>query len=192
MPPRRRSFGFNAAAHERHHWWRSLALRWGVCGLLTSVMWLGGGWLGVGGMLGLLLSLRLWAQVLAADIMALGSWLWHLVRRQAFKPVEGRFYQFKGHRIRVEDDALLPLRWLSLDDLAMALGAPISAGVLERRAPEALFEQRHGLYVRDDIVLTWLREQRSDRAGRLALWVEREVWYPARGRRKAGEAPSRQ
>ena len=38
-------------------------------------------------------------------------------------------------------------------------------------------------YVLDDAALAWLGEQRDDRAGRLRLWVEREVWYPARGRK---------
>lgn len=172
----RRSFGFDAASHERHHGWQGLLARVVVCSSVSALGWWVGGWIGV------IISLRLWALALADDLMALILNACHGMRLLAFRPVEGRFYQFKGQRIRVEDDALLPQRWLALADLSRALGAPLPATVLRRRGAHALFEQRDGLYVLDDVVLTWLREQRGDRAGRLALWIEREVWYPARGR----------
>ena len=135
--------------------------------------------------MGLLVSLMLWARLLADDLMAGLLTIWHALRYQAFKPVQGRFYQFKGHRIRVEDDELLPQRWLSVDDLARALGAPMSAMSLRHRWPEGVRDSAGGLYVLDEAALAWLAEQRQDRAGRLRLWVERDVWYPARGR-KAG------
>lgn len=178
----RRPFGFDAAAHERHHWWRSLLLKLALGGAAALLVgWAVGGAAGVA--FGLLVALRVLGQALAPDLMALAGVVWRAMRRQAFKPVEGRFYQFKGHRIRVEDDELLPRRWLALDDLATALGAPMPAAVFRRRNPEALTEQRDGVYVLDEAALGWLREQRSDRAGRLALWVERDVWLPARGRK---------
>ena len=176
---RRKPLGFDAAAHERHHGWRSLLLRLAVCGGVTAFLWWSSGWAG------LLVSLMLWAHVFAADLAALGGWAWRGLRRAAFLPVQGRFHQFKGYRIRVLDDELLSQRWLALDDLGAALGAPVPASSLRRRWPEALHDERDGLYVLDDAVLAWLRERRDERAGRLALWLEREVWYPARGR-KAG------
>jgi hypothetical protein len=181
----RRPFGFDAVSHERHHWWRRLLFFIGIGVAIGTLLWW---WVGgtTGLLLGLLIPLRALAQALAPDIVALGATGWRGLRRLAFKPVQGRFYQFKGHRIRVEDDELLPQRWLALDDLATALGAPIPLPVLKRRAPGATLEQRDGIYVLDETVLAWLREQRDDRAGRLAQWVEREVWYPARGRKKTG------
>ncbi|MEO6281122.1 hypothetical protein [Roseateles sp.] len=178
----RRPFGFDAASHERHHWWRSVLLKLSLGGVFVALSWwmLGGK---VGLLVGLLIALRALGQALAPDLMALIATLWRNLRMLAFRPVQGRFYQFKGHRIRVEDDELLHQRWLALDDLATALGAPMPGVSLRRRWPEALCEQRGVVYVLDDVALAWLGEQRNDRAGQLRLWVEREVWYPARGRK---------
>lgn len=173
----RRPLGFDAAAHERHHWWQSLLLRVLLCAAVSGLLWWSGGWSG------LLVSLMLWARALAQDLMALLGTVWGSLRHLAFKPVQGRFYQFKGHRIRVEDDELLRQRWLSVDDLATALGAPMPAASLRRRWPDGVRQQADGVYAMDDVVLAWLGAQRDDRAGRLRQWVEREVWYPARGRR---------
>lgn len=179
MPRRvpRAPHGFDAVSHEKHHWWRSLLLKLAVCGAVAAAAWWSSGWIG------LLISLMVWGRVFADDLFELGGVVWRGVRQFAFKPVQGRYYQFKGQPIRVLDDELLPRRWIALDDLATALGAPMPAAVLRRRNPEVLLEQSDGHYVLDEAALAWLREQRNDRAGRLALWVEREVWYPARGRK---------
>lgn len=176
--------GFDAANHERHHWWRSLLLKLALCGGVTALLWWASGWPG------LLVSLMVWGRAFAGDLMALGMMLWRVLRHLAFRPVQGRLYQFKGQRLRVLDDELLPQRWLALADLAQALGAPMPAAALRRRWPQALLEARDGVYVLDAVALDWLREQRSERAGRLAHWLEREVWYPARGR-KAGYTPKK-
>ena len=179
--PRRAPLGFDAAAHERHHWWRSLLLKLAVGSVVSWLAWR------FAEIYGLLVSLMLWARLLADDLMALIQTAWQVLRGLAFRPVQGRFYQFKGQRIRVLDDELLPQRWLALDDLATALGAPIPAQSLRRRQPEGLSEEPDGLYVLDEVALAWLRDRRDDRAGRLAHWVEREVWYPARGRKASYE-----
>ena len=178
----RRPFGFDAAAHERHHWWRSVLFKLALGGVSVALAWwVVGGTAGIA--LGLLISLRALGQALAPDLMALIATMWRGLRSLAFRPVQGRFYQFKGHRIRVEDDDILRQRWLALDDLATALGSPMPAVSLRRRWPDGVRQQRDGIYVLDDVALAWLGEQRDDRAGRLRLWVEREVWYPARGRK---------
>jgi hypothetical protein len=186
----RDQLGFNAAAHERHHWWRSLLFRLAICSAASGLLWWVGGWAG------LLSTLLLWARAFASDLMALGETAWRGLRQLAFKPVQGRFYQFKGHRMRVRDDEIERRRWIALDDLAAALGAAPPAAVIRRRQPDALCEEKDGLYVLDEAALAWLREQRGDRAGRLAQWVEREVWYPARGRKASyaqkGASGSRQ
>ncbi|MFX7984974.1 hypothetical protein ABTK69_19785, partial [Acinetobacter baumannii] len=80
-----------------------------------------------------LVSLMLWARLLADELMAGLLMAWHALRGLAFRPVQGRYYQFKGHRIRVEDDDLLRQRWSSVDDLSSALGAPIPLPTLRRR-----------------------------------------------------------
>lgn len=179
----RHPFGFDAASHERHHWWRSLVFKLALGGVFVGLMW----WF-VGGVagaaLGALIALRGVAQALAPDMVALGGTVWRAMRGLAFKPVQGSFYQFKGHRIRVEDDDLLRQRWIALDDLATALGAPMPAAAFRRRDPQSLRQFRDGIYLLDEAALAWLGEQRTlDRAGRLRLWVEREVWYPVRGRK---------
>ena len=170
---------FNAASHERHHGWRALLLRVAVCAAVSGLLWWTGGWAG------LLVSAMLWAHALAGDLLAFGATLWRAGRGLAFRPVEGRHYQFKGYRIRVVDDDTEAQRWLALDDLATALGAPLSAAAFRRSQPQSLRERADGVYLLDEAALAWLGKQRSDRAGRLRMWVEREVWYPARGR-KAG------
>lgn len=175
--------GFDAADHEKHHWWRSLLLRFVVCLAVSLPAWWFTGWAG------LLVTLMLWARVFSADLIALGETLGQALRHLAFRPVQGRFYQFKGHRIRVLDDDLERQRWIALADLATALGSAMPAASIRRRRPEALREEGDGVYVLDEMALAWLREQRSDRAGRLALWVEREIWYSARGRKASYAQP---
>lgn len=178
----RQPFGFDAVSHERHHWWRSVLFKLVPSLALGAVLvWLLG-W-ATGGLLAVLVTVRFVGQALAPDVVALIGWVWRALRGLAYRPVQGRFYQFKGHRIRVEDDAVLRQRWLAVDDLATALGAPIPLVLLRRRWPEGLHEQRDGVYVLDDVALAWLGEQRDARAGRLRHWVERDVWYPARGLR---------
>jgi hypothetical protein len=177
MPPP--GHGFDAADHERHHWWRSLLFKLALCSAASWLMWWVGGWTGV------LTTLLLWARALGSDLMALGETAWQALRQLAFRPVQGRFYQFKGHRMRVVDDEVDAQRWISLQDLATALGAPMPAAVFRRRQPQSVREERDGAYLLDEVALDWLRAQRGDRAGRLALWVERDVWHPARGRSKA-------
>jgi len=171
----RESLGFDATSHEKHHWWRSLLFKAVVCGAATALLWWASGWAG------LLVALMLWGRAFASDLVALGETAGRGLKSLAFRPVQGRFYAFKGHRIRVLEDELLPQRWIALKDLATALEAPMPAAVLRRRQP--LREERDGVYVLDEVALGWLREQRNDRAGRLAHWVEREVWHPARGRK---------
>ncbi|RZJ10743.1 MAG: hypothetical protein EOP39_07915 [Rubrivivax sp.] len=184
----RSPFGFDAASHERHHWWRSLLFKLVFAGGIAALLWW---WVGgaVGAVMGLLITMRAFAQALAPDLVALAGTSWRAMRGLAFRPVQGRFYQFKGHRIRVEDDDILRQRWIALDDLATALGAPMPAAVLRRRDPQSVRQLRDGLYVLDDAALGWLGEQRTlERAGRLRLWVEREVWYPTRGREASYKA----
>lgn len=156
-----------------------------MCTAVSALSWWWDDWSG------LLISLMLWARVCGSGLIDLGEVVWLNLRQLAFKPVQGRFYEFKGHRIRVLDDELLPQRWIALDDLAKALEQPPSAVAFRRRNPKAVSDERDGVYVLDDLVLAWLREQRGDRAGRLALWIEREVWYPARGRRASYEERKR-
>ena len=173
----REPLGFDAASHEKHHWWRSLLFKLAVCGAATALLWWASGWAGM------LVALILWGRAFASDLVALGETVGRGLKALAFRPVQGRYYAFKGHRIRVLDDDIERHRWIALEDLSTALGAPMPAASLRRRHPQSVREQRDGSYVLDEVVLTWLREQRGDRAGRLAHWVEREVWYPARGRK---------
>ena len=119
MPPR--GAGFDAEDHEKHHWWRSLLLRFAICGAVTALLWWAGGWPA------LLVTLMLWARAFASDLVALGETLGRALKELAFRPVQGRFYQFKGHRIRVLDDDIERQRWIALADLATALGSAMPA-----------------------------------------------------------------
>jgi len=170
-------FKFDAVRHERRHPWASLALRLAVCLLLS---WGIGRLLGV---FGLLISLPLWGRAFAPELLEMGSWAYRSLRGLALRDVSGRYYVFKGHSLRVLEDELEPRRWLLLDDLARALDEPISASALRLRHPEGLRQFGSQLYLSDDAALAHLAERHSPRSARLRLWVEREVWFPARGRR---------
>lgn len=185
---RRAPFGFDARSHERHHGWRAALLKLSIAGAVVATIWaILRSWESV--LLGSLISLRFLGPALAPELVELVASLWHGLRGLAYREAQGRFYQFKGHRIRVEDDELLPRRWLALADLATALGQPLPVPVLRRRWPEGLCERADGVYLLDDVALAWLGEQRDARAGRLRQWVERDVWHPARGLRASYAAP---
>lgn len=176
----RAPFGFDARSHERHHWWRGVVFKLLPGVAVTAMLWW---WFGpaLALVLGAVVSVRYLGLALAPDLIALGETVGRSLRAAAYCPFEGRFYQFKGQRIRVEEDELLPQRWLAVADLATALGRPVPLMLLRRRWPDGLHEQADGPYVLDDVALTWLGELRDARAGQLRLWLQREVWYPARG-----------
>ena len=66
----RRPFGFDAASHERHHWWRSLVFKLALGGGVVALLWW---WVGgaAGVAMGVLIALRAFAQALAPDLVAL-------------------------------------------------------------------------------------------------------------------------
>lgn len=176
MAPRGAPFGFDGVAHERHHGWRSFLFRLLICSAVTGLGWWCSGWVA------LLVSLMLWARVFAPDLLTLASSLLRGLRWVAHRPVEGRLFMFKGQRIRVLEDETAPQRWLAVDDLSRALGQPVAVRGLVHLRDDAPHQARDGVYVLDEVALQWLRQRRDERAGRLAWWLEREVWYPARGR----------
>ncbi len=171
-------FGFNAFAHERTHGWRSFAMRLAICSIVTWALY------AMGGIVGALPALMLWAKVFAADLVALGEVVMHQLRRLAHREIEGQHYAFKGQRMRVrDDDSREARRWIAVDDIALALGAPVRVVSLQLRQSGGLRQWPDGWYVHDDAALAYLAERQVERAARLRVWVEREVWYPARGRK---------
>jgi hypothetical protein len=86
-------------------------------------------------------------------------------------------------RVREDEDNRESRRWIAVDDLALVLESPVRVVSLQLRQAGGLREWPDGWYVHDDAALAYLRERQVERAARLRVWVEREVWYPGRGRR---------
>jgi len=145
-------------------------------GLLLT--WPAAHWMGV---IGLLLTLPFWAHAFAPDLVALAGLVRRGARQWLWRAESGQHYAFKGQPLRVLDDELERRRWIHVGDLALALEEPISLSGLRLRHAAGLQELGDGAYLSDEAALAYLAERRAERAVLLRRWVEREVWFPARG-----------
>ncbi len=170
-------FGFDAVKHERRQAWYARAARLlvcvGVCALALRLL----------GPLGLFMALPVFAVVYARSLLELPGALRRRMRARAWRSVSGRFYEFKGLSMRVVDDEVEHMRWLLVDDLAKALGEKLKIGALKLGHAQGLRElPEGGLYISDEAALAYLAGRQTERSARLRVWVEQEVWYPARHR----------
>ncbi len=167
-------FGFDAVKHERRHVWYARAARLlicvGLCGVALRLL----------GALGMLMALPVFAIVYARSLLELPGSVRRRMRARALRPVSGRFYEFKGRSMRVLDDEVERMRWLLVDDLAKALDEKLKISALKQRHAEGLRELPDGLYISDEAALAYLSARQTERSARLRVWVEQEVWYPAR------------
>jgi hypothetical protein len=187
MPHQRPRYGFTAEGLARWH------RRWGV-GLRVA--------LAVGGTL---LSLRLngplfplvvgllWGRALLPELRQLAAWAYQAIKGAALRDIEGRHFNFRGQTVRVHDDPEDGCRWVVLADIERCLGEPLGRLQREAKRQDSVREFGSQACVRDAALLDHLTQHRTNpRAVPLHRWVQREIWFPARGRNANGGAGSRQ
>lgn len=188
MPSKRPRFGFTADSLARWH------RRWGL-GLRLALAVVGTGLsLKLRGPLFPLVVGLLWGRALLPELRQLAGWAYGALKHAALRKVEGCHYNFRGESVRVQDDADGEGRWVVLADIEHCLGEPLGRLAREAQRDGALRHLNGHACVHDAALLTHLAQHRTNpRAVPLHRWVEREIWFPARGRSNAnGGAGSRQ
>jgi hypothetical protein len=157
----------------------SIALRLGCCALISWGVWR------LQGPAAMVTTLPLFGIALAKPLIDLASELRHVMRRSHWRDVEGRHYAFRGQPVRVVDDADRQ-RWVHLADIRAIVGFTATDGALAISYPNGV---RHlgrppEPHLSDEALLAHLRKERGPSALRLAIWVEREIVFPARRERE--------
>jgi hypothetical protein len=156
----------------------SLVLRLAVWLLIVWGLWR------LSGVFALLLSLPLFAIIVARSLVDLAIELHYAMKHAHWRHLEGRHYVFRGHRVNVHEDAERR-RWVRLADIRAIVGFTASDGALAVTYPNGV--QRLGrppeVHLSDDALLAHLQKERSPDAARLCSWVEREIVFPARRER---------
>lgn len=157
----------------------TIAVRLALC---AGVAWLAWRW---GGAVSLTYALALLGVALAKPLIDLAGEFHHGIRSAVWTPVEGRYYVFQGHRIRVEEDAD-HRRWVRAADVRRAIGFTASDGALALTYPSGW--RSLGVppepHFSDEALLLHLAKERSAGAIRMKNWVEREIAFPARRERE--------
>jgi len=156
----------------------TLGLRLALCG---AVAWLGWRLLGATGLLagGVLLAL-----LLPRPLLALAGELRHALRARVWREAMGRYFVYRGQRIRVLED-VWHRRWVCAADVREIVGSSVSDGALALSYPNGLLRlgDPAQAYLSDDALLIHLAKDPGPRAIRFRHWAEREIGFPARRRR---------
>ena len=157
----------------------TIAWRLALC---AGLAWLAWRW---GGAVSLTFALAMLGVALARPLIDLASELRHGVRMAVWKPVEGRYYAFQGHRIRVVEDAD-HCRWVCAADVRRAVGFTAGDGALALSYPNGWdsFGVPPEPHFSDEALLLHLAKERSAEAIRFKNWAEREITFPARRERE--------
>lgn len=123
--------------------------------------------------------------LLARPLLDLAIEAWQAMRRANWRELEGRHYVFKGHTVRVLQDADYQ-RWVRLADIRAIAGFTASDASLQVTYPAGW--RRLGKpalpHLSDEALLAHIAKERSPEAVRLRLWIEREIVFPARRERE--------
>lgn len=157
----------------------TIAWRSALCAAFAWAAWR---WGGLGSMV---YALALFGVVLAKPLIDLASELRHGVRVAVWKPVEGRYYAYHGHRIEVVEDAD-HCRWVRAADVRRVVGFTASDGALALSYPSGwrAFGKPPEPHFSDEALLLHLAKERSAEAIRFKNWAEREIFFPARRERE--------
>lgn len=156
-----------------------LALSFGVrIAICLVVSWVG--WR-IGGPIGLGSSLALFGVLLAHPLLELLREIRSKLREQAYRPVEGRYYEFKGTPVDVIEDED-HVRWVRASDVRRIVGHTASDAGLRLTYPNGYRDigSPPAAYFRDETLLVHLAKQNSARALRFKHWVEKDIAFPAR------------
>ncbi len=157
----------------------SLALRCGICALVSWTVW---HWFGPTAMVP---TLPLFGILLARPLIELAGALRDGMKRAHLAPVEGRHYAFRGRHVRVLEDADRR-RWVRLADVRAIVGFTASDGALAISYRDGLrsLGRPAEAHIGEEALLAHLRKERAPEAARLCVWVEREIVFPARRERE--------
>jgi len=153
----------------------TFALRIAVCMAVSWVAWR------IGGVIGVMSSVTLVGLLLARPLLDLMRAIRTRLREEAYRPVEGRYYEFKGTPVDViEDDD--HVRWLRVSDVRKIIGRASGEATLRSTYPDGVSDMGSPklAYIRDESLLIHLARQKNARALRFAQWVEKDVAFPAR------------
>ena len=152
-----------------------IAMRIALCLSFSWVAWR------LGGPVPMLTSLPLLGVVLAKPLLELASELQQSIRAAVWRSVEGRYYAYHGTPVQVLEDED-HVRWVRAADVRAIVGFTASDGALALTYPQGwrLLGTPPEPHFSDEALLTHLRKERSERAGRFALWAERTITHPAR------------
>ena len=157
----------------------AIVLRGGFCAALAWGLWrlnFGVSVLWIAGLAGLLL---------ARPLLDLAIAIWQAMRRANWRELEGRHYAFKGHTVRVLQDADYQ-RWVRLADIRAIAGFTASDAALQVTYPAGwrLLGRPPLPHLSDEALLEHIAKERAPEAVRLRLWIEREIVFPARRERE--------
>ena len=130
---------------------------------------------------GLAVSSVLFALLLAKPLVELASAARHAIRARAWKPVEGRYWAYRGQPVQVIEDEE-HRRWILADDVRAIVGFTASNGALALSYPNGFrsIGKPPLPHFSDDALLAHLAKEKSTRALKFRHWVEREIAFPAR------------
>jgi hypothetical protein len=157
----------------------TLAVRLALCLALSGLArWLFGA-------TGLILSLPMFGVALARPLLELASAVRHEMRRANWRDDHGRHFAFRGHSVRVVEDADHQ-RWVRLSDIRAIAGFTASDASLKLTYPKGWQLHGRGLvpHLSDEALLAHLAKERAPAAVKLRHWVEREIVFPARRQRQ--------
>jgi len=150
-------------------------------------------WLGwrAGGAIGLLAGLSLSGLWLARPLVELASSLRQRLREHVWKPVEGRYFEYRGTPLQVLEDEQ-HRRWVRASDVRKIVGFTASDGALALSYPDGYraIGEPPVPHFSDEALLAHLNKERSITALKFRHWVERDIALPARRlRQRAGIRP---
>ena len=157
----------------------TITWRLAVCAVVSGMAWR------LGGPVPAVISLPLIGILLAAPLIELASQLRHGVRAAALHEVEGRHYAYRGQTIRVQEDERHH-RWLHAGDLRTVLGEGAARALRARIPAEAwrAFGRPGQPHIQAEALLAHLEKAREPATGKFHHWLERDVAFPARQRRR--------
>jgi hypothetical protein len=154
---------------------QGVALRLALCAAAIYPLWR------VFGAFGLLFGAPLLGVALARPLYELTAEFVRLTRWVALRDVQGRYFAFKGQRVRVIEDAA-HCRWLKLADVHTIVGRNTSERALQLALPTAV--RRIGIppatYLQCEALPAYLGRATSLRTLHFLHWAEREIAHPAR------------
>jgi len=152
-----------------------IALRLALCVACSWLVWRSFGLVGI---------------ALARPLLDLASELKHQTRAAVWRPVEGRYFAFRGIPVQVLEDED-HRRWVLAADVRRIVGFTASDGTLALTYPDGwrMMSTPARPHVSDDALLVHLGKEKSPEALRLRHWVEREIAIPARRRRESMGMP---